>query len=182
MSLSVCFLFLTCLKGSCRHRSFKHFCLKIQLKTLWFFWFFFNWRRQCLKNKPTDYFLTLYDKHDGVLTSFQTYTNAFLTVSTLCLLNLSSEIISIQAVQQVFYSSAGPVPLSVYQRLKRLEDRILELEGLSPEYFQSTVSLDADVEIDKWKALDNCYSVFRQGSYTVTDVIYTSLLNICQFD
>lgn len=64
-------------------------------------------------------------------------------VSTLCLLNLSSEIISIQAVQQVFYSSAGPVPLSVYQRLKRLEDRILELEGLSPEYFQSTVSLDA---------------------------------------
>ncbi|XP_046874052.1 MAP3K12-binding inhibitory protein 1 [Hypomesus transpacificus] len=31
----------------------------------------------------------------------------------------------------------GPVPLSVYQRLKKLEDRILELEGLSPEYFQS---------------------------------------------
>nr|ACQ57869.1 MAP3K12-binding inhibitory protein 1 [Anoplopoma fimbria] len=34
--------------------------------------------------------------------------------------------------------TAGPVPLSVYQRLKKLEDRILELEGLSPEYFQST--------------------------------------------
>ncbi|XP_076156805.1 MAP3K12-binding inhibitory protein 1 [Alosa pseudoharengus] len=33
--------------------------------------------------------------------------------------------------------TAGPVPLSVYQRLKKLEDRILELEGLSPEYFQS---------------------------------------------
>ncbi|XP_028839888.1 MAP3K12-binding inhibitory protein 1 [Denticeps clupeoides] len=33
--------------------------------------------------------------------------------------------------------TAGPVPLSVYQRLKNLEDRILELEGLSPEYFQS---------------------------------------------
>ncbi|KAJ7990829.1 hypothetical protein DPEC_G00290980 [Dallia pectoralis] len=32
----------------------------------------------------------------------------------------------------------GPVPLSVYQRLKKLEDRILELEGLSPEYFQSS--------------------------------------------
>lgn len=32
----------------------------------------------------------------------------------------------------------GPVPLSVYKRLKKLEDRILELEGLSPEYFQST--------------------------------------------
>ncbi|RVE57695.1 hypothetical protein OJAV_G00218750 [Oryzias javanicus] len=34
--------------------------------------------------------------------------------------------------------SAGPVPLSVFHRLKKLEDRILELEGLSPEYFQST--------------------------------------------
>lgn len=40
-------------------------------------------------------------------------------------------------------STAGPVPLSVYQRLKKLEDRILELEGLSPEYFQSTVSIRA---------------------------------------
>lgn len=57
------------------------------------------------------------------------------------LLNLSFKSLSIQAVQQVFYSVAGPVPLSVYQRLKKLEDRILELEGLSPEYFQSTVSL-----------------------------------------
>ncbi|XP_049918608.1 MAP3K12-binding inhibitory protein 1 isoform X3 [Epinephelus moara] len=37
--------------------------------------------------------------------------------------------------------TAGPVPLSVYQRLKRLEDRILELEGLSPEYFQSASHL-----------------------------------------
>ncbi|KAA8581932.1 hypothetical protein FQN60_008672 [Etheostoma spectabile] len=36
---------------------------------------------------------------------------------------------------------AGPVPLSVYQRLKKLEDRILELEGLSPEYFQSSSPL-----------------------------------------
>lgn len=33
--------------------------------------------------------------------------------------------------------------MSVYQRLKKLEDRILELEGLSPEYFQSTVSFSA---------------------------------------
>ncbi|ROL18750.1 MAP3K12-binding inhibitory protein 1 [Anabarilius grahami] len=32
----------------------------------------------------------------------------------------------------------SPVPQSVYQRLKKLEDRILELEGLSPEYFHST--------------------------------------------
>ncbi|KAM9466789.1 MAP3K12-binding inhibitory protein 1 isoform 2-T2 [Clarias gariepinus] len=33
--------------------------------------------------------------------------------------------------------TAGPVPQSIYQRLKKLEDRILELEGLSPEYFHS---------------------------------------------
>lgn len=46
-------------------------------------------------------------------------------------------------------STAGPVPLSVYQRLKKLEDRILELEGLSPEYFQSTVSLVALDRIHK---------------------------------
>ncbi|XP_024131863.1 MAP3K12-binding inhibitory protein 1 isoform X2 [Oryzias melastigma] len=38
--------------------------------------------------------------------------------------------------------SAGPVPLSVFHRLKKLEDRILELEGLSPEYFQSTAEQD----------------------------------------
>ncbi|KAF0043993.1 hypothetical protein F2P81_003151 [Scophthalmus maximus] len=37
--------------------------------------------------------------------------------------------------------TAGPVPLNVYHRLKTLEDRILELEGLSPEYFQSTSHL-----------------------------------------
>ncbi|MED6238411.1 hypothetical protein ATANTOWER_020324 [Ataeniobius toweri] len=37
--------------------------------------------------------------------------------------------------------SVGPVPLNVFQRLKKLEDRILELEGLSPEYFQSNSHL-----------------------------------------
>lgn len=45
--------------------------------------------------------------------------------------------------QCILTSTAGPVPLSVYQRLKKLEDRILELEGLSPEYFQSAVSVSA---------------------------------------
>lgn len=34
----------------------------------------------------------------------------------------------------------GPVPRDIYQRIKKLEDRILELEGVSPEYFQSVVS------------------------------------------
>ncbi|CAH2328396.1 MAP3K12-binding inhibitory 1 isoform X2 [Pelobates cultripes] len=31
----------------------------------------------------------------------------------------------------------GPVPTDIYQRIKKLEDKILELEGISPEYFQS---------------------------------------------
>ncbi|MEE6491868.1 hypothetical protein FKM82_016404 [Ascaphus truei] len=34
----------------------------------------------------------------------------------------------------------GPVPKDIYQRIKKLEDKILELEGISPEYFQSAVS------------------------------------------
>ncbi|XP_029454832.1 MAP3K12-binding inhibitory protein 1 isoform X2 [Rhinatrema bivittatum] len=33
--------------------------------------------------------------------------------------------------------TGGPVPKDIYQRIKKLEDRILELEGLSPEYFQT---------------------------------------------
>ncbi|XP_069577207.1 MAP3K12-binding inhibitory protein 1 [Brachyistius frenatus] len=37
--------------------------------------------------------------------------------------------------------TVGPIPSSVYHRLKKLEDRILELEGLSPEYFLSTSHL-----------------------------------------
>lgn len=36
----------------------------------------------------------------------------------------------------------GPVPRDIYQRIKKLEDKILELEGISPEYFQSVVSTD----------------------------------------
>lgn len=53
----------------------------------------------------------------------------------------------------LMYSSAGPVPLSVYQRLKKLEDRILELEGLSPEYFQSAVGIGAFKEIHVYKCI-----------------------------
>lgn len=37
--------------------------------------------------------------------------------------------------------TVGPVPVSIYHRLKKVEDRILELEGLSPEYFQATSHL-----------------------------------------
>ncbi|XP_019407501.1 PREDICTED: MAP3K12-binding inhibitory protein 1 isoform X1 [Crocodylus porosus] len=33
--------------------------------------------------------------------------------------------------------TGGPVPRDIYQRIKKLEDKILQLEGLSPEYFQS---------------------------------------------
>jgi hypothetical protein len=35
----------------------------------------------------------------------------------------------------------GPVPKDIYSRLKQIEDRILQLEGLSPEYFQFWVSV-----------------------------------------
>ncbi|KAJ8269868.1 hypothetical protein GJAV_G00107710 [Gymnothorax javanicus] len=34
-----------------------------------------------------------------------------------------------------------PVPQDIYQRLKCMEDRILKLEGLSPEYFEATGNL-----------------------------------------
>uniref|UniRef100_A0ACB8FM47 Uncharacterized protein n=1 Tax=Sphaerodactylus townsendi TaxID=933632 RepID=A0ACB8FM47_9SAUR len=34
-------------------------------------------------------------------------------------------------------NQGGPVPKDIYQRIKKLEDKILELEGMSPEYFQS---------------------------------------------
>ncbi|KAG8449523.1 hypothetical protein GDO86_016242 [Hymenochirus boettgeri] len=33
--------------------------------------------------------------------------------------------------------TGGPVPKDIYQRIKKLEDKILELEGISPEYFHS---------------------------------------------
>ncbi|VFV31108.1 map3k12-binding inhibitory protein [Lynx pardinus] len=33
--------------------------------------------------------------------------------------------------------TGGPVPRDIYQRIKKLEDKILELEGISPEYFHS---------------------------------------------
>ncbi|XP_006891623.1 PREDICTED: MAP3K12-binding inhibitory protein 1-like isoform X2 [Elephantulus edwardii] len=33
--------------------------------------------------------------------------------------------------------TGGPVPRDIYQRIKKLEDKILELEGISPEYFLS---------------------------------------------
>ncbi|KAH1171868.1 MAP3K12-binding inhibitory protein 1 isoform X2 [Mauremys mutica] len=33
--------------------------------------------------------------------------------------------------------TGGPVPRDIYQRIKKLEDKILELEGMSPEYFLS---------------------------------------------
>ncbi|KAB0393327.1 hypothetical protein E2I00_006711 [Balaenoptera physalus] len=41
--------------------------------------------------------------------------------------------------------TGGPVPRDIYQRIKKLEDRILELEGISPEYFQSVVSISIEL-------------------------------------
>ncbi|XP_075049496.1 MAP3K12-binding inhibitory protein 1 isoform X2 [Mixophyes fleayi] len=46
----------------------------------------------------------------------------------------------------------GPVPTDIYQRIKKLEDRILELEGISPEYFQS---MDASSKRKKVQASQN---------------------------
>lgn len=43
--------------------------------------------------------------------------------------------------QNVLMCLGGPVPRDIYQRIKKLEDKILELEGISPEYFQSVVSI-----------------------------------------
>lgn len=43
--------------------------------------------------------------------------------------------------QFLFMYLGGPVPRDIYQRIKKLEDKILELEGISPEYFQSVVSI-----------------------------------------
>lgn len=37
----------------------------------------------------------------------------------------------------------GPVPKDIYSRLKQIEDRILYLEGLSPEYFQFWVNISS---------------------------------------
>lgn len=34
-----------------------------------------------------------------------------------------------------------PVPKDVYARLKAVEDRVLHLEGISPEYFRNIVSI-----------------------------------------
>jgi hypothetical protein len=36
----------------------------------------------------------------------------------------------------------GPVPRDIYSRLKQIEDRILYLEGLSPEYFHFWVNIN----------------------------------------
>lgn len=36
----------------------------------------------------------------------------------------------------------GPMPRDIYSRLKQIENRILHLEGLSPEYFQFWVNLN----------------------------------------
>lgn len=51
-----------------------------------------------------------------------------------------------------FKNVGGPVPKDIYQRIKKLEDKILELEGMSPEYFQSAVSSAAFL-VPRWNIL-----------------------------
>lgn len=45
-----------------------------------------------------------------------------------------------------------PVPQDVYGRLKALEDRILHLESLSPEYFDGPLNLQSNKEDDEMMA------------------------------
>nr|CAD7265386.1 unnamed protein product [Timema shepardi] len=40
----------------------------------------------------------------------------------------------------------GPVPSDIYARLKQIEDRILYLESVSPEYFQLSCYTTADID------------------------------------
>lgn len=42
-----------------------------------------------------------------------------------------------------------PVPQDVYERLKLLEDRILHLESISPEYFDNPFNLQGNKEDDE---------------------------------
>lgn len=42
-----------------------------------------------------------------------------------------------------------PIPQDVYERLKALEDRILHLESISPEYFDGTFNLHNNKEDDE---------------------------------
>merc|ERR1711990_132458 len=51
--------------------------------------------------------------------------------------------------EKVFFREGQPVPLPVYTRLKQLEDRVLELEGLSPEPGISICHFPASLETTK---------------------------------
>ncbi|XP_063235392.1 MAP3K12-binding inhibitory protein 1-like [Bacillus rossius redtenbacheri] len=53
----------------------------------------------------------------------------------------------------------GPVPSDIYERIKNIEDRILYLEGLSPEYFQSSMPNNSSMWDSKHSAKKRKYSV-----------------------
>lgn len=48
-----------------------------------------------------------------------------------------------------------PIPLDVYERLKKLEDRILHLESISPEYFDGLISMQNNKDDDDMMAKIN---------------------------
>lgn len=56
-----------------------------------------------------------------------------------------------------------PVPLDVYERLKALEDRILHLESISPEYFDGPFNLQSIKEDDEMVSrIDNRIEELRR--------------------
>ncbi|GAB1297447.1 MAP3K12-binding inhibitory protein 1 [Apodemus speciosus] len=55
--------------------------------------------------------------------------------------------------------TGGPVPRDIYQRIKKLEDKILELEGISPEYFQSVYTKTFLEKEEKSNHLKQNYSL-----------------------
>ncbi|XP_069695783.1 molybdopterin synthase catalytic subunit isoform X2 [Periplaneta americana] len=57
----------------------------------------------------------------------------------------------------------GPVPKDVYSRLKEIEDRILQLEGLSPEYFQfwKNTPFDKESQMEQSPVKKRTYSTLE---------------------
>ncbi|KAE8587360.1 hypothetical protein XENTR_v10021943 [Xenopus tropicalis] len=58
---------------------------------------------------------------------------------------------------------SGPVPKDVYQRIKSLEDKILELEGISPEYFHS-------LDVSKKRKAPQTSELFIFQSYSLAEI------------
>ena len=56
---------------------------------------------------------------------------------------------SLLQLEEHLFGNNRPVPKDVYTRLKTLEERVLYLEGLSPEYFSVTQNLSQPWQCDQ---------------------------------